>query len=157
MKIELLLTGKTSENYLREGISVFEKRLGHYVNFNIKVIPDLKNTKNLSSLQVMDAESKLILKELNKRSSLILLDEKGKGFKSTEFATFIENKMIMGSADIQFLVGGPYGFSDKIYKIPHSKISLSKMTFSHQMVRLLFVEQLYRAFTIIRGEPYHHK
>lgn len=156
MKVKLLLIGKTDSDYLNHGIDEYVRRLKHYLPFEILIIPDLKNTKSLSEKQQKEKESKLILNQINTSDFVVLLDEKGKEFKSVDFSKFIEKQMISGLKNLIFVVGGPYGFSNEIYKQSNLKISLSKMTFSHQMVRLIFTEQLYRAMTIIKGEPYHH-
>ena len=156
MKISLFLFGKTSTKYIQAGISDYEKRIKRYVNFNIVTIPDIKSTKNMTVTVIKTKEGKLLLSKISNSDTLILLDEKGKEFTSTGFAKFIENKMITGIKHLIFVVGGAYGFSEEIKKRANFKISLSKMTFSHQTVRILFVEQLYRIFTIIKGEPYHN-
>ncbi len=156
MKISLILNGKTEDDYILKGFSVYEKRLKHYLAFEIIVIPALKNTKALSIEQQKKKEGELIFKEIQSSDKLILLDENGKEFKSTEFADFVQKEMNSGIKNLVFVVGGPYGFSDEVYKRANGKISLSKMTFSHQMVRLFFVEQIYRAMTILKNEPYHH-
>ena len=156
MKILFLVIGKTDETYLDTGINKFIKRLEHYVPFEMKVIPDIKNRKTLSEEQQKKAEGDLILSQLAPGDDLILLDENGKTFSSVAFSQWIEKQMNVGGKRIIFVVGGPYGFSKDVYAKAKFKISLSEMTFSHQMIRLIFVEQLYRAFTIIKGEPYHH-
>ncbi len=156
MKISLYFTGKTSENYLNEGISLYEKRIKRYSKFELKIIQDIKKTKNLPVNVIKVKEGDEILKKINSEDYLVLLDEKGKMFDSIEFAKFLENKAVTGTRHLVFLIGGAYGFSEKLYKRADFKISLSKMTFSHQPVRLLFIEQLYRAFTILKGEPYHN-
>ena len=157
MKIIFLVIGKTDESYLETGIGKYIKRLEHYIPFEMKVIPDIKNRKTLSEEQQKKAEGDLILSQLNNSGDdLILLDENGKTFTSVDFSKWIEKQMNGGSKRLFFVVGGPYGFSKEVYSKAKSKISLSAMTFSHQMIRLIFVEQLYRAFTIIKGEPYHH-
>ena len=156
MKILFLVIGKTDESYLENGIGKYIKRLEHYIPFEMKVIPDIKNRKTLSEEQQKKAEGDLILSQLNSGDDLILLDENGKTFTSVDFSQWIEKQMNGGSKRLFFVVGGPYGFSKEVYSKAKSKISLSAMTFSHQMIRLIFVEQLYRAFTIIKGEPYHH-
>lgn len=156
MKILFLVIGKTDESYLEIGIGKYIKRLEHYIPFEMKVIPDIKNRKTLTEEQQKKAEGDLILSQLNPGDDLILLDEKGKTFTSVMFSQWIEKQMNAGSKRIVFVVGGPYGFSKEVYDKCKYKISLSEMTFSHQMIRLIFVEQLYRAFTIIKGEPYHH-
>jgi 23S rRNA (pseudouridine1915-N3)-methyltransferase len=156
MKITLLIIGKTDSAYLSEGINEYVKRLNHYINFEIEIIPDLKKAKNLSIELQKNQEGELILFRNQPGKELHLFDEKGKMFTSREFAGFLEKKMASGLKELVFVVGGPYGFSQKVYDSAKSKISLSKLTFSHQMVRLMCVEQIYRAFTILKGEPYHH-
>ena len=135
---------------------LFRSRLTHYLPFSIQVLPELKNTKSLTAEQQKQAEGELILRVVTPANDLVLLDEHGKEFRSIEFADYLQKKM-SSSRDLVFVVGGPYGFSEAVYQRANSKISLSKMTFSHQMVRLFFVEQIYRAMTILRGEPYHHE
>ena len=156
MKIILLTVGKTDIDYLKKGIPIYESRLKHYIQFEIRTVPDIKNTKNLTFEQQKEKEGELILKNINTSDYLVLLDEKGKEFSSVDFSKFIEKKMISGIKNLFFIIGGPYGFSSKVYSRADGKIALSKMTFSHQMVRLIFIEQLYRAFTILKHEPYHH-
>ncbi len=156
MNITLLVIGKTDASYLKEGLNEYMKRLKHYVNFNIEIIPDIKKGKKLSVESQKRKEGELILAKKSAGREIHLFDEKGKTYSSVEFAGFIEKKMISGLKELVFVVGGPYGFSDEVYKNSSSKIALSRLTFSHQMVRLLCVEQIYRAFTIIKGEPYHH-
>jgi 23S rRNA (pseudouridine1915-N3)-methyltransferase len=157
MKICLLVIGKTDEEYLQKGIELFMKRIPHYISFEMKVIPDLKNSKNLSEEQQKAKEGELILLQLIPSDDLLLLDEQGLETSSVDFARFLEKKMISGIKRLVFLIGGPYGFSESVYARANGKVSLSKMTFSHQMVRLIFLEQLYRAMTILKGEPYHHQ
>ncbi|MEZ4840030.1 MAG: 23S rRNA (pseudouridine(1915)-N(3))-methyltransferase RlmH [Flavobacteriaceae bacterium] len=157
MKIKLLVIGKTDNKNLQQLIDDYQKRLGFYSKFELIVIPDIKNAKNITENQQKEKEGELILKQLDSSDELILLDEKGKQFRSVEFADLLQKKMNSGIKQLLFVVGGPYGFSDKLYKMANAKISLSKMTFSHQMVRLFMVEQLYRAFTILKNEPYHHE
>ncbi|MDF4202717.1 23S rRNA (pseudouridine(1915)-N(3))-methyltransferase RlmH [Maribacter sp. SA7] len=157
MTIKLLAIGKTDSSQLQELIEVYQKRLKHYINFEIELIPDLKKTKNLSEDQQKDKEGELILKRLSSTDVLILFDEKGKQYTSVEFSTFLQKKMNSGIKQLVFLIGGPYGFSSEIYAKAAGKISLSKMTFSHQMVRLFITEQIYRGFTILKNEPYHHQ
>ncbi|WP_324026743.1 23S rRNA (pseudouridine(1915)-N(3))-methyltransferase RlmH [Maribacter sp. BPC-D8] len=157
MTIKLLAIGKTDSSQLQELIEVYQKRLQHYINFEIELIPDLKKTKNLSEDQQKDKEGELILKRLAPTDVLILFDEKGKQYTSVEFSTFLQKKMNSGIKQLVFLIGGPYGFSNEIYAKASGKISLSKMTFSHQMVRLFITEQIYRAYTILKNEPYHHQ
>lgn len=156
MKVTLLVVGKTTDSHIDALIQEYQKRLTHYLPFALQVIPELKNTKALSPEQQKQAEGDLILKAVTANTDLILLDEHGKEFRSIEFADYLQKRMSSGR-DVVFLVGGPYGFADTVYQRANGKISLSKMTFSHQMVRLFFVEQIYRAMTILRGEPYHHE
>ncbi|MFA5245435.1 MAG: 23S rRNA (pseudouridine(1915)-N(3))-methyltransferase RlmH [Pedobacter sp.] len=156
MKITLLTIGKTEDRYLNEGIDIYLKRLKHYVTFRILELPELKNTKSLSQEQQKIRESELIFKNIQSTDYVVLLDENGKEFSSRGFSVFLNKKMVGGLQHLVFIVGGPYGFSDEVYSRSNDKISLSQMTFSHQMIRLLFSEQLYRAFTILKGEPYHH-
>lgn len=157
MKIKFLLIGKTDSDILGKGINDYVNRLKHYIPFEMAIIPDLKNTKSLSEDQQKNKEGELILNFIKSGDFVVLLDEKGKEYTSIDFSGFIEKQMISGLKNLIFIVGGPYGFSDEVYKKCNSKISLSRMTFSHQMVRLIFTEQLYRAMTIIKGEPYHHQ
>ncbi|QNJ98546.1 23S rRNA (pseudouridine(1915)-N(3))-methyltransferase RlmH [Constantimarinum furrinae] len=156
MKITVLAIGKTDDNRLFSLNEEYGKRLHHYVPFEFQIIPDLKKAKNLTETQQKQAEGVEILKQLNSSDTLILLDEKGRSFSSVGFSEFLQKKMNSGLKNLVFVIGGPYGFSEEIYKRANGKISLSTMTFSHQMVRLFFVEQLYRAFTILKNEPYHH-
>lgn len=156
MTIKLLAIGKTDSTELQQLIALYEKRLGHYIKFDLEVIPDLKKTKNLSQDQQKEKEGELVLKKLINTDTLVLLDENGKQFNSVEFSNYVQKKMNSGIKQLVFVIGGPYGFSDTLYKMASGKISLSKMTFSHQMVRLFMVEQVYRAFTILKNEPYHH-
>ena len=157
MKITLILNGKTDDDYLLTGISAYEKRLKHYIPFETVVIPALKNTKALSIEQQKEKEGELLFKEIQSTDRLILLDEGGKEYNSVDFSGFLQQQMNTGIKNLVFVVGGPYGFSDEVYKRANGKISLSRMTFSHQMVRLFFVEQLYRGMTILKNEPYHHQ
>ena len=157
MKISLLTVGKTDIKWVSEGLGVYTSRLRHYLPFEVKEIPELKNVSALTKEQIKIQEGKLILKNLKESDELILLDEKGKEFRSIEFASFLEKKFQSSSRDIVFVIGGAYGFSQEVYDRSNSKIALSKMTFSHQMVRTIFVEQLYRACTIMKGESYHHE
>jgi 23S rRNA (pseudouridine1915-N3)-methyltransferase len=156
MKITLLVIGKTDSKYLTEGINEYAKRLSHYINFEIEVIPDIKKNKKMGIELQKAQEGELILSKNQPGKELHLFDECGKMFTSREFAGFLEKKMASGLKELVLVVGGPYGFSPKVYETAKSKISLSKLTFSHQMVRLMCVEQIYRAFTILKGEPYHH-
>ena len=156
MKITLLTIGKTEDKYLLEGLDIYLKRLKHYISFKILEIPELKGTKSLSRDQQKSKESELIFKNIHSIDHVILLDEKGQEFSSKQFSNFLNKKMVGGQQHLVFIVGGPYGFSEEIYLRSNEKISLSRMTYSHQMIRLLFTEQLYRAYTILKGEPYHH-
>ena len=156
MKIKLVCVGKTTSSYLKEGELEYIKRLGHYCSFEMVEIPELKNVRKLSKEQIKVEEGKLILSKLGMGESLILLDENGKNLSSEKFADFLQKQMTQGGKGIVFVVGGAYGFSEDVYAKSLHKISLSAMTFSHQMVRLFFLEQLYRAHTILNGEPYHH-
>ena len=156
MTIRLLTIGKTDSKQLEELISIYEKRLSHYVKFEFDIIPDIKNSKNLSEEQQKQKEGELILKQVTPSDFLIVLDENGKQFSSVEFSNLLQKRMNSGIKNLVFVIGGPYGFSNEVYLRANSKISLSKMTFSHQMVRLFVVEQIYRAFTILKNEPYHH-
>ena len=157
MTIKLLAIGKTDSSELQKLTEVYQKRLQHYISFEMDLIPDLKKTKNLSEDQQKTKEGKLILNKLAPTDILILFDEKGKNYSSVEFANYLQKKMNSGIKQLVFVIGGPYGFSDEVYQKATGKISLSKMTFSHQMVRLFITEQVYRAFTILRNEPYHHE
>ncbi|MFD2597473.1 23S rRNA (pseudouridine(1915)-N(3))-methyltransferase RlmH [Sphingobacterium corticis] len=157
MKVTLICVGKTDEKYIEEGIAKYVKRLVHYIKFNIIVIPDIKNSKNLSQDQQKEKEGELILKHVENPDWLMLLDEKGKQYTSVEFSKLLDKNMVSNIQHLVLVVGGPYGFSDAVYQRSNGLLSLSKMTFSHQMIRLFFVEQLYRAFSIMRGEPYHHE
>lgn len=157
MKIILLAIGKTDAKYLIDAIEQYEKRLEHYIPYEMQIIPDIKNSKNLTEEQQKDKEGELIIKALQAGDHLILLDEKGKEYSSLEFANFIEKKMHIVPKRLVFAIGGPYGFSQEVYNQANEKLRLSRLTFSHQMVRLIFVEQLYRAMTILNNEPYHHE
>lgn len=157
MKITLIVIGKTESDYLTKGINIYHQRLKHYLSIDTIVIPALKNTQNISSAIQKQKEGELILKHLQPTDKLILLDEKGTEYNSICFSDFVQQQMNTGIKNLVFVVGGPYGFSEDIYKRGQGKISLSKMTFSHQMIRLFFMEQLYRAMTILKNEPYHHQ
>lgn len=157
MKITLLCIGKTDDQHISQGIEVYTKRLKHYISFQQIIIPDLKNSKNLTEAQQKEKEAQLILKQISNLDYVVLLDERGKTYSSMEFSAFLEKQMIGSVQHMVFVIGGPYGFDNSVYDRANGKVSLSKMTFSHQMVRLFFVEQIYRAFTIMRGEPYHHE
>ncbi len=156
MKITLLTVGKTDVRWVREGLELYVSRLSHYVRFSLKEIPELKNVSAFTKEQIKEKEGDLILSSLTAGDFVVLLDERGRKYRSVEFADFIRERLNRG-ADMVFVVGGAYGFSQKVYSRADSMMSLSDMTFSHQMVRTIFAEQLYRAFTIIRGEPYHHE
>ena len=156
MKITLLLTGKTVDNRLISLIDDYRQRLIHYVPFEIVVLPDLKNAKSLTEDQIKSAEGEAILRFLTPAMDVLLLDEHGKQYRSIEFADFLQRKMSAGR-DLVLVIGGPYGFSPAVYERANGKISFSLMTFSHQMIRLMAIEQIYRAMTILRGEPYHHE
>lgn len=157
MKITLLTVGKTDVKWVKEGLDLYSSRLVHYVPFQIVEIPELKNVSALSKEQIKQKEGELLLKILKPSDEVILMDEHGREFTSVEFAKNLEEKISRASRDMVFVIGGAYGFSPDMYSRANGKISLSKMTFSHQMVRTIFAEQLYRAFTIIKGEPYHHE
>lgn len=157
MRITLLTVGKTNDLSFKNAISEYQKRLKFYISFDIEEIPSLKNTKNLTEDNQKRMEGELILKSLQSDDMVVLLDDKGSEFTSKQFASYIEKKSASGLKRLVFVVGGPYGFSDEVYQRANDKVSLSRMTFSHQMVRLVFTEQLYRAMTIIKGEPYHHE
>lgn len=157
MKITLLTVGKTDRDWVRQGLDIYVSRLKHYIPFTLTEIPELKNVSAMSREQIKSREGELILKNLKPTDDVILLDEHGKEYTSVQMAKILQDKINYGCKDIVFIIGGAYGFSDAVYARACSKISLSKMTFSHQMVRTIFAEQLYRAFTIIKGEPYHHE
>lgn len=157
MRIKLLAIGKTDDKNLVQLIQNYQNRLKHYVKFELEIIPDIKNVKNLSEPQQKEKEGALILTKLQNTDQLILLDDKGKDFTSVEFSKYLQKKMNSGIKQLVLVIGGPYGFSDAVYKKAQGKISLSKMTFSHQMIRLFVTEQIYRGFTILRNEPYHHE
>ena len=157
MKITLIVVGKTEDKYLIEGIDKYLGRLKHYISFNMLVLPDIKNTKNLTEAQQKTKEAELILKHVSNPDLVVLMDEKGKKYTSIQFSDYLNKQMIGSVQHLIFVIGGPYGFDQTVYDRANSKISLSDMTFSHQMVRLFFAEQLYRAFSILKGEPYHHK
>ncbi len=157
MTIKLLTIGKTDDRSLKTLIDTYVKRLEHYTRFELEIIPDLKRTKNLNFEQQKVMEGKLILDKINNSDFLVLLDENGKQFSSEGFSEYLQKRLNSGMKQLIFVVGGPFGFSEEVYTRADGKLSLSKMTFSHQMVRLFFTEQLYRAFTILKNEPYHHK
>jgi len=157
VNIKLIAVGKTDNPALQQLISTYEKRLSYYINFELQLLPDIKNSKSLSEEQQKIKEGELILSYVEPSHHFILLDERGKEYTSIAFADELQKKMNTGIKQLTFVIGGPYGFSQAIYQRANSKLSLSKLTFSHQMIRLFFVEQLYRAFTILRNEPYHHQ
>lgn len=157
MTIKLLAIGKTDDGSLQNLIDTYVNRLVHYNKFELEIIPDLKKTKHLDVEQQKTKEGELILNKVNPSDFLVLLDENGKHLSSEDFSEYIQKRLNSGMKQLIFVIGGPYGFSEEVYSRAQNKISLSKMTFSHQMVRLFFVEQLYRAFTILKNEPYHHK
>jgi 23S rRNA (pseudouridine1915-N3)-methyltransferase len=157
MNIRLIAIGKTDNKNLQSLIEEYTKRLSFYVKFDLEVIPDIKNVKNLSEAQQKEKEGELILAKINTTDHLIVLDENGKTFNSIGFSDYLQKKMNTGIKTLVFVIGGPYGFSQNVYQKAHGKVSLSEMTFSHQMVRLFIIEQIYRGFTILRNEPYHHQ
>lgn len=157
MKITLLTVGKTDKDWVKNGMDIYVSRLRHYIPFVMTEIPELKNVSSLSKEQIKVREGEIILKNVRPTDDLILMDERGKEYSSTEFAKILQDKISYIGKDIVFVIGGAYGFSEDVYRRANSKISLSRMTFSHQMVRAIFAEQLYRAFTIMKGEPYHHE
>lgn len=157
MKICLLVIGKTDATYIREGIEEYEKRLVRYIPYEMKVLADIKNSKNMSEVLQKEKEGEMLLEQLLPSDVVVLLDENGKQYGSVGFSEFIGQKMVGGVKRLVFIIGGPYGFSQAVYERANDKVSLSKMTFSHQMVRMIFAEQLYRAMTIMKGEPYHHE
>lgn len=157
MTITLLALGKTDNKELATLIDHYIKRLKFYVKFVLIIIPDIKNTKNLSEEQQKDKEGELILKNVSSSDILVLLDENGTQFDSIQFSNYLQKHMNSGIKNLVFVIGGPYGFSEEVYSKANGKLSLSKMTFSHQMIRLFFIEQLYRGFTILKNEPYHHQ
>ncbi len=156
MKVTLLAIGNTQAKYLQEGIELYSKRLGHYIPFEFKMLPDVKTTKALTAEKQKEMEGEMFLSVIQQGDWVTLLDERGKEFTSREFAAYIDKKMITIPKNLFFIIGGPYGFSKAMYNRANEKLSLSKMTFSHEMIRLFFIEQIYRAMTILKGEPYHH-
>lgn len=157
MKITLLAVGKTDKGWIKDGLDIYISRLKHYVPFVTVEIPELKNMSSFTKEQIKVREGELILKNIQQTDDLILLDERGREYSSMEMAALLQDKMTRGGKDLVFVIGGAYGFSDEVYRRANSRISLSRMTFSHQMIRVIFTEQIYRAFTIMRGEPYHHE
>jgi len=156
MKVLLLMVGKTAESWLQKGVNQYFDRLTHYLPFEIKVLPDIKNAGKMKAETLKQMEGEVILKNVENSDQLLLLDEGGKLFSSREFAGYMEKQMLGGARRLIFVIGGAWGFSDDVYQRSNGKLSLSRMTFSHQMVRLIFAEQLYRAMTILKNEPYHH-
>lgn len=155
MRITLIESGKTKDPFIREGVELFRRRIIRYVPFRIETVPDLKNTRNLSMKEVQNKEGQLLLKRIKPGDHMILLDERGKELHSIAFAEYLNG--LEGRVNhLHFVIGGPYGFSEEVYDRADAKLSLSKLTFSHQLVRVIFMEQLYRAYTILKGEPYHH-
>lgn len=157
MEIELLTVGKTTIRFVEDGIAEYSKRLKHYIPYFIKSLPDVKNASKMDQAKQKEAEGEKILDAISNSDFVVLLDERGKQYSSIEFSAFLEKQMISGRRKVVFVVGGPYGFSQPVYNRADSLLSLSKMTFNHEMVRLFFTEQIYRAMTILRGEPYHHE
>ena len=157
MNIKLLVIGKTDNSNLQSLIDEYAKRLSFYIKFDLEIIQDIKNVKNLSQSEQKEKEGELILSKITATDHLILLDENGKSYSSVDFSSYLQKKMNSGIKTLVFVIGGPYGFSDLVYQKSQGKISLSLMTFSHQMVRLFIIEQLYRGFTILKNEPYHHQ
>ena len=157
MIITLMVVGKTTTGYLKPGIDDYTSRLKHYVPFDIQYVQDAKNTRNLSELQQKQNEGRSILASVDKSDYVVLLDEHGRELTSVQFSEYIQKRMSSGARRVVFVIGGPYGFSQEVYDRANEKISLSKMTFSHEMVRVIFAEQIYRAFTILNHEPYHHE
>ena len=156
MNIVLLTVGKTEASFRKEALAEYQRRLQHYVPFELQALPEVKNTKNLTKTEQKNQEGVLIRKAMQAGDWFVLLDEQGKEYTSMQFAAYLEKKIQIVSRRLVFVIGGPYGFSDEVYQMASERLSLSKMTFSHQMIRPIFVEQLYRAMTILRGEPYHH-
>ncbi len=157
MNIELLVVGKTDSTLIEEIVVTYAKRINHYCKFSITTLADIKNTKNLSVTQQRTAEGEMILKQLQDSDFVTLLDERGTEYRSVDFAYWLQKRMNSGVRRLVIIIGGPYGFSEAVYARANSKVSLSKMTFSHQIVRAIFAEQIYRAFTILKNEPYHHE
>lgn len=156
MKIRLLLSGKTNPDYLKEGCTIYERRIPHYSSFEICLLPEVKLTKTMTVLQLKAAESAIFMKNVKAHDFLIVLDEKGKSYSSIEFAGFLERSVAGGKKELVFAIGGSHGFDETIKQRANLKLSLSQFTFPHQLTRLIFLEQLYRAFTILKNEPYHH-
>lgn len=152
-----MTVGATSSRYIIEGIEEYLKRLKRYIQFSVVTVPDIKNTKSMTAQMQKEAEGSAILSRINTSDMVVLLDEKGKEYTSVEFSSYMQRQMLSGRKRLVFIIGGPYGFSQDVYERSDGKISLSRMTFNHEMVRLFFIEQIYRAMTILRGEPYHHE
>lgn len=157
MQLNILCIGKTGKKFLEDGEAEYLKRLSNYIPVQLTIIPDIRNAKSLSEQQIKQKEGALFLEKIGPKETVILLDERGKQYDSVAFSGFLQEQFNRGGKHVYFLIGGPYGFSEEIYQRANGQVSLSKMTFSHQMVRLFFIEQLYRAMTILRGEPYHHR
>jgi 23S rRNA (pseudouridine1915-N3)-methyltransferase len=157
IKIKLLVIGKTSGAWLIDAIEQYRSRIEKYIGFSYEIVPDIRNGSSLPLVKLMDLEAEAILKRVGERDVVVLLDEKGRQFSSDQFAVWVDKQLQTSDKTLVFIIGGAYGFGEKLRKRTNQDISLSMMTFSHQMVRLIFMEQLYRAFTIIKGEPYHHK
>jgi len=157
MEVILITVGQTSTEYIREGIEEYMKRLKRYISFSIISLPDIKNTKSITERAQKELEGANILSKLNTSDFVVLLDERGKEYTSMEFSEYMQRQMLSGRKRLVFVIGGPYGFSEELYSRANGKLSLSRMTFNHEMVRLFFIEQIYRSQTILRGEPYHHQ
>lgn len=157
MNIDLIVVGKTDSKQVDALVEIYAKRISFYTRFNITYLPDIKNTKSLTEAQQKVAEGEALLRQIGEGDRLVLLDERGSEFRSIEFADWLQKRMNSGVRRLVFVIGGPYGFSEAVYARANERISLSKMTFSHQIIRAIFTEQLYRAFSIIRNEPYHHE
>ena len=157
MQIELIVVGKTDSKEVSALVEMYQKRINHYCRFSMTVLPDLRNTKSLTPQQQNQSEGERILAQLTESDYVVLLDERGTAFRSVDFAEWMRKRMVSGLKRLVFVIGGPYGFSEEVYRRANSKLSLSKMTFSHQIVRAIFTEQIYRVFTILNNEPYHHE
>jgi 23S rRNA (pseudouridine1915-N3)-methyltransferase len=157
MKIALMQTGKTTEKHVSEGVEIYSARIRKYCSFEVITIPDLKNSRNIPVQEQKTKEGRRVLQSIGKDDFVVLLDEKGKELRTVEFAKWIEKRSMVPGKRVVFIIGGPWGFSEEVKEVADYKLSLSKMTFPHQLVRLLFVEQIYRAFSILKGEPYHHE
>jgi len=157
MQLKILCIGKTGKAFLEEGEREYLKRLSHYISVDMQILPDIRNAKSLSEDQIKQKEGQQFLEKIGPTETVILLDERGKHYDSVAFSDFLQEQFNRGGKQVFFLIGGPYGFSEELYKRANGQLSLSKMTFSHQMIRLFFIEQIYRAMTILKGEPYHHR